>query len=212
MNKKHVLTGIICAVLFLCLSIAALCYHYGYFDNAIYKIKHLTNKTTETQIEKPKPVDIILNDIDLSFIKNNYSEYYKKSQNILKKQEKDYEKIINITNEYRYEENKPALEVNNELMVIAQTRAEELAKSDQMSHTRPDGSYFSTVFTEYGMHDIQVGENIAWGYKTPDEVCEQWKMSKSHYENILNNEWTQIGIGIAQYKDGTYVFVQEFSD
>lgn len=80
-----------------------------------------------------------------------------------------------------------------------------------MSHTRPNNLYFSSLYQEYGKTEGHAGENIAWGFVTAEEVCNEWLNSPEHYENLKDSKWTKTGIGIAKYKD-KYVFVQEFMD
>ena len=207
-EKKDIKTIILVLVLVFitaALTLVALLYKNGMFDMWIYRPKKVV-------VELMEDADIIFKDINLSFMKDNYSEYVPDTEQQFKKNEKMYEEIVDIINKYRYEAKKEGLVVDNELMMIAQIRAEEIAKNKTMSHTRPDGNYFSSLYNEYGWNRGQVGENIAWGYKTAEEVCEQWKLSSTHYENLKDAKWTKTGIGIATYEDGTYVFVQEFSN
>jgi hypothetical protein len=51
-----------------------------------------------------------------------------------------------------------------------------------------------------------LGENIAWGYTTPQGVMNGWMNSQGHRNNILNSEFWEIGVG---YYDGNY-WVQDF--
>ena len=60
---------------------------------------------------------------------------------------------------------------------------------------------FSTLLREAGISDGIVGENIGWGYETAESVCDAWKKSQSHYENIMNPEFVKIGIGVAADPD-----------
>ncbi|MCC8083808.1 MAG: CAP domain-containing protein, partial [Clostridium sp.] len=83
----------------------------------------------------------------------------------------------------------------------AQTRAREIEKS--FSHTRPDGSSFNTALTEAGVSFRGAGENIAYGQTTPQQVMEGWMNSSGHRANILNANYTSIGVG--HYKNGAGV-------
>ena len=170
-------------------------------------IEEETPVSTEVYINSVLSID----DIDYSFIENNYSEFLADTKGNLERNKEMYEQIVNICNEYRKEKNLPQLTLDNSLTVIASIRAEEIAENKSFSHTRPNNKgYFSTLFNEYGYSEGKAGENIGWGYSTADEVCKAWKESTTHYENIINSDYTKIGIGIATYKDGTYVFTQEF--
>jgi len=46
------------------------------------------------------------------------------------------------------------------------------------------------------------GENIAWGYDTSEAVVNGWMNSEGHRSNILNGNYTDIGIG---YNNGYWV-------
>ena len=58
-----------------------------------------------------------------------------------------------------------------------------------------------------------VGENIAAGYSSPEAVVEGWMNSPGHRANILEAEFTHIGVGY-EYLPGTtykYYWSQEFA-
>ena len=60
------------------------------------------------------------------------------------------DEIIELTNEVRAENGVGTLTKSDLLMEIAQQRAEESAEIESIEHVRPDGSYYSTIFEEYG--------------------------------------------------------------
>ena len=93
-----------------------------------------------------------------------------------------------------------------DLMRAAKVRAEEITR--HYSHTRPDGSdCFTAVKEKYG----HLGENIAAGYKTPQEVVDGWMNSEGHRKNILNPAFTKIGVGyLYTGKDMAHYWVQMF--
>ncbi|NJR62658.1 MAG: hypothetical protein HC769_29995, partial [Cyanobacteria bacterium CRU_2_1] len=41
-------------------------------------------------------------------------------------------------------------------------------------------------------------ENVAQGQKTPSEVVRSWMKSPGHRQNILNPNFTEIGVGYSQ--------------
>ncbi len=128
---------------------------------------------------------------------------------------RDYiEKILEITNGYRAEGGIEPLELDERLVEIACVRAEELAWSALHEHTRPGLKSFNTVFKEGGIEKGFVGENIGWGFKTPESVCQAWKDSETHYENIMNPDFVKVGFGVAPdpEKEGTYCWAQHFWD
>lgn len=170
---------------------------------------------TPDKLSPMKEKDIVsaATEIDYSFIETNYPQY---KDEIKKNKETEINlltEIYKITNSYRNETDVPTYELDPTLCMLASIRAQEIKENKKFSHNRPNNlGYFSTLFNEYGLSKGNVGENIAWGYNTAIEVCEGWKNSQSHYENILNPAYTKVGFGIAVQEDGTYVVVQEFMD
>ena len=89
----------------------------------------------------------------------------------------------------------PALTLDNELSFAAGVRAEELEKS--YSHKRPDGRSCFTVLSDYGItYKSSVTENVAYGYKDYTAVMDAWMRSSGHKANILNKNFTKVGLGI----------------
>ena len=69
-------------------------------------------------------------------------------------------------------------------------------------HNSPTyGSPFD-MLTAFGVNYRAAGENIAMGYGTPQAVVDGWMNSPGHRANILNANFTQIGVGYVA--DGNY--------
>ena len=117
--------------------------------------------------------------------------------------------VVELVNQERAKYGLSALSADETLMRAAQTRAVETVRS--FAHTRPDGSNFSSVLSEYGVSYRSAGENIAYGQRTPQEVVTAWMNSSGHRANILNSRYGKIGVGC--YKNGsTYYWSQLFTD
>ncbi len=112
------------------------------------------------------------------------------------------DQVLKLVNQERAKAGLSALTTNSTLTAAANKRAQETAKS--FSHTRPDGSSFSTVLKEYGISYRTSGENIAYGQKTPQEVVTGWMNSAGHRANILNGNFGKIGIGV--YKSNGVIY------
>ena len=109
--------------------------------------------------------------------------------------------VISQTNAERAKQGLGALTVSSELNRAAAVRAKEIVQ--KFSHTRPDGSAWSTVSSSVR------GENIAMGQQTADKVMAAWMSSSGHRANILRASFGSIGV--AAYKVGnTMYWVQEF--
>ena len=77
------------------------------------------------------------------------------------------------------------------------------------SHTRPDGSRFFTVFGPNFQYR-NIGENLATGFRTPEQVVNAWMNSDSHRANILNERFEQLSVAVTRGDDGKFRWVQIF--
>ena len=103
------------------------------------------------------------------------------------------DEVIRLVNKQRTANGLSKFTASNKLSDVAQTRAKELTES--YSHTRPDGSSCFTALREANIDYTAAGENIAAGYSTPEAVVEGWMNSKAHRANILNPNYSKIGVG-----------------
>lgn len=117
--------------------------------------------------------------------------------------------VVRLVNEERAKAGLSALTVDSGLEAAGLVRAREIVTS--FSHTRPDGSSFATAIREQGVSYRGAGENIAWGQKSPEAVVEAWMNSEGHRANILNKNFTRIGVGHYQNANGTNYWVQLFA-
>ena len=112
--------------------------------------------------------------------------------------------VITLLNEQRVNNGLSPLTADSTLTAAAMQRAAETVI--YFSHTRPNGSRCFTAF-DGGWR----GENIAAGQADPDEVITGWMNSTGHRENILEANYTSVGVGCFNYK-GINFWVQCFSD
>ena len=117
--------------------------------------------------------------------------------------------IAELVNAERAKAGIGALTLDQGITSAAQIRAQEIEVS--FSHTRPDGRRFSSVLTDAGITFRNSGENIAWGQRSPQEVMNGWMNSEGHRANILNPNFTKIGIGHYQNAAGRNYWSQLFT-
>ena len=115
--------------------------------------------------------------------------------------------VAGIVNRERAANGLAPLKYSDKLSEAALVRAEEI--QSVFSHTRPNGTRCFTAVTEAGINYRSVGENIAYGQRTPEEVMHSWMNSSGHRANILG-AYDYIGIGVT-YKNGTYYWSQFFA-
>lgn len=114
-------------------------------------------------------------------------------------------KVIELVNGERAANGASPLRYNASMQEAADLRVNEIDVS--FSHTRPDGTPCFTAIKELGIGYSCVGENIAYGYSTPEAVMEAWMKSDGHRKNILDPQFTDIAVG---YDPATNCWVQLF--
>lgn len=112
------------------------------------------------------------------------------------------QEVIRLVNEIRAENGLSALVYNWELGRVARFKSQDMKDNRYFSHTSPVyGSPFEMI-RNFGISFKSAGENIAKGYATPQAVVTGWMNSSGHKANILNKNYTQIGVGYVS--DGNY--------
>lgn len=132
------------------------------------------------------------------------------SMNDIAKKTEYEQEVIALINEIRIKENLNPLTYTVALSRAASIRAEEI--SLKFDHTRPDGSYWYTVFEEINQEIDGTGENIARNLKTPEDVVSGWMDSVTHKENILNPKFRYIGVAYLEKGSGASYWTQLFSE
>lgn len=89
------------------------------------------------------------------------------------------------------------LTLDSRLDAAAQGHATDMARANYFSHTGRDGSTVGDRVTRQGYAWSRVGENIAAGYRTPEDVVAAWLDSEGHCRNIMSGDFTQLGVGRA---------------
>lgn len=118
--------------------------------------------------------------------------------------------ILNLVNAERAKAGVPALKLDTTVTAAANVRAKELEKS--FSHTRPDGTPFITALLDKKASFLLAGENI--GEETigsPELMMSAWMSSTGHRANILNKNFTSLGVGYYEGKGGCKYWVQIFT-
>lgn len=121
--------------------------------------------------------------------------------------------LVDQTNENRLTEQLGTLTQNAALERAAQMKAEDMAAKGYFSHNSPDGKTPWYWFEQAGYDYAAAGENLAVNFTDSKDVTEAWMHSPAHRANIMNGNYTEIGIATAHgvYKGREAVFVvQEF--
>lgn len=117
--------------------------------------------------------------------------------------------VIALTNEERSDKGLGSLKANALLNQAAQLKANDMAAKSYYAHVSPDGTVPPAWLNKVGYKYQAMGENLVVDRESSEQVVSAWMGSPSHRENMLNPQFTEIGIGIAhgRYKgmDTTYV-------
>ncbi len=121
--------------------------------------------------------------------------------------------LVEQTNEERIKESLGGLTVNPKLELAAKMKAEDMAQKGYFAHNSPDGKTPWYFIREAGYEYAAAGENLAVNFTDSRDVTEAWMRSPTHRANIMNGNYTEIGIATAMgtYKGKSAIFVvQEF--
>ena len=140
-----------------------------------------------TAQESPPPSEDQQNDNDQSFEHGNSAQA---------------QAVLSLVNEERSKQGLRPLKLSSKLTSIATLKSRDMADKNYFDHQSPTyGSPFDMLHS-YGVQYRSAGENIAAGQRTPEEVMQAWMNSSGHRANILNKDFTEIGIGY--YQGGSY--------
>lgn len=116
--------------------------------------------------------------------------------------------VVRLVNDIRRENGLGELTLNWELSRVARYKSQDMADNRYFSHTSPTyGSPFQ-MMQAFGLRYRTAGENIAYGYSSPQAVVNGWMNSEGHRKNILNPSFTQIGVGyVSQGNYWTQMFM-----
>jgi uncharacterized protein YkwD len=106
--------------------------------------------------------------------------------------------VIDQTNTERVKNGSSGLAMNNELMKAAQLKAEDMAMKSYFSHTSPEGINPWHWFYEADYKPRLAGENLGLTYSKTSKLVNAWMNSETHKRNLLNNDFEDIGIGVAK--------------
>lgn len=112
------------------------------------------------------------------------------------------QEVIRLINEIRIENGLKPLTYNWELSRVARYKSQDMRDNRYFAHNSPVYGTPFQMIKNFGISYKRAGENIAKGYRTPQAVVNGWMNSAGHRANILNADFTQIGVGYVA--DGNY--------
>ncbi len=108
------------------------------------------------------------------------------------------QRVLELTNQERRKAGLSDLKFNRELAYTADKHSEWMADRGVLSHTGEGGSKPWDRAEDAGYKAQFVGENVASGQRTPEQVVADWMSSPGHRANILRRNFTEMGVGFDQ--------------
>jgi Uncharacterized protein with SCP/PR1 domains len=124
------------------------------------------------------------------------------------------DRIIALTNDERAQVGLNTLTINDQLTSAAEAKAQAILDNQVFDHTI-NGRKFSSWIRATGYQYEMVGENLAIDFVSSEGVVRAWMNSPEHRANLLENSYTDVGVGIAEGKfqgENTIVVAELFGD
>ncbi|MEG2788063.1 MAG: CAP domain-containing protein [Romboutsia sp.] len=118
--------------------------------------------------------------------------------------------IVDLVNIERSKIGLNPLVLDTNISDVATIKSQDMIAKNYFDHNSPTyGSPFD-MMSKFGINYKSAGENIASGQRTPKEVMNSWMNSEGHRKNILNPNFTKIGVGIAKKSNNSIYWTQMF--
>ncbi|SDY82340.1 Uncharacterized conserved protein YkwD, contains CAP (CSP/antigen 5/PR1) domain [Micromonospora pattaloongensis] len=117
--------------------------------------------------------------------------------------------LAKLTNATRAQHGCKPVRGDARLRKAARAHTADMIRKNFFSHRGSDGSRFTTRAKRAG-YTPALSENIAWGYRSANEVFTALMKSPGHRRNILNCSAKAVGVGVGRKADGTLMWTQDF--
>lgn len=120
--------------------------------------------------------------------------------------------LVDLTNTDRQNNNVAVLQKSLLLEKAARAKVEDMAQNGYFSHISPKGKTPWQWLDEVGYKYKYAGENLAVNFYESIDVEKAWMNSASHRKNILNGNYTEIGIAatVGTYKNNQAIFIVQY--
>ena len=108
------------------------------------------------------------------------------------------EDLLSITNQDRIAAGLQPLNLNNQLSLAAENKAQNMFAENYWAHYAPDGKSPWDFIKAAGYNYVYAGENLARGFTTSSSVVNAWMASPDHRANMLSPNYTDVGFAVAQ--------------
>jgi len=120
------------------------------------------------------------------------------------------QEVLDLVNQERAQAQVPPIEWHDLATDAAFGHSVDMRERGFFDHTNPDGDGPGTRLRNAGVNWSSYGENIALGQHDPIEVMQAWMNSDGHRRNILDPDFTHLGIGVHTSYEGGPWWTQNF--
>lgn len=121
--------------------------------------------------------------------------------------------VVDLTNEIRqlgttcggdYYPPVQPLVMQRNLRCSSRVHSKDMMDRDYFAHNNLDGESPGDRITQAEYSWMNCGENIAFGYATPEAVVDAWQQSPGHCRNLMSASFDEIGVGMFDGGTGIY--------
>lgn len=156
-------------------------------------------------------IDDSSNVFEIEDVKGDEKEESPKSEDVSDKEifKSAEEEMLSLINEERVKVGVKPLQMDQDLVKIARLKSQDMIEKNYFDHVSPTYGAPFTMMTSFGIDYSYAGENLAGNYSVQN-AHEALMASDGHRKNILNPNYTHIGVGIVE--GGAYgkMFTQLF--
>ncbi len=121
------------------------------------------------------------------------------------------EKVIELTNEVRVREGVPPIVYSEPLAQSSLHKAVDMAEKSYFEHVSPEGKKLKNFLHEVNYYYSVAGENLAVGFSSPEAMVNAWVESPTHFSNLIDPDFRDIGVGssVGMYGGNLAVYVAQ---
>lgn len=108
------------------------------------------------------------------------------------------QQLLQLTNQKRAEAGLQPLQLDGQLTIAAENKAQDMFTKDYWAHFAPDGKSPWDFIKASGYNYIYAGENLARGFSTSNDVVNAWLASPDHRANMLSSHYSDVGFAVEQ--------------
>ncbi len=118
--------------------------------------------------------------------------------------------VFKLLNQTRAKWGRAAVTCDKTALTVARAHSQDMCTRGYFSHYNKQGQAPWDRLKADGVSFSSAGENIAYGYSSPQSVTNGWMKSSGHRKNMLSSSWTRAAIGMIRCKGSTPYWTEVF--